>query len=144
MSAPKNGHPLDENGRVFDDASAPNRKKRQYYEMFGNRAIWVDGWKALTLHANRMPWDINVRGDFEKDVWELYHVAEDFSESTNLADQYPEKLEELKQAFDEEAWANNVYPLYDDMIQRMAKINDILGLHQQGWSQRKILPPIQA
>ena len=32
---------------------APNRKQRQYYEMFGNRAIWVDGWKAVTLHANR-------------------------------------------------------------------------------------------
>ncbi len=110
----------------FDAADAPNAKKRQYYEMFGNRAIWVDGWKAVTLHANRMPWDINVRGDFEKDVWELYHVSEDFSESTDLAAENPEKLEELKAIFEEEAWANNVYPLYDDMIQRMANINNIL------------------
>ena len=54
------------------------------------------------------------------------HVAEDFSESTNLADTYPERLEELKKVFDEEAMKNNVYPLYDDMIKRMGKINDIL------------------
>ena len=110
----------------FDDAGAPNAKERQYYEMFGNRGIWVDGWKAVTLHANRMPWDVNVVLPFEEDVWELYHVAEDFSESTNLATQYPEKLEELKQAFDDEAWANNVYPLYDDMIMRLGKQQDRL------------------
>ena len=83
----------------FNDADAPNAKQRQYYEMFGNRAIWEDGWKAVTLHANRMPWEINSVVPFEDDVWELYHVAEDFSESTDLADQYPEKLEELQQAF---------------------------------------------
>ena len=110
----------------FDDADAPDAKKRQYYEMFGNRAIWADGWKAVTLHANRMPWDVNVVLPFDEDKWELYHVAEDFSESTNLADENPEKLEELKQIFEEEAWANNVYPLYDDMIQRIAKQQDRL------------------
>lgn len=110
----------------FDDPDAPNVKKQQYYEMFGNRAIWADGWKAVTLHAHRMPWDVDIRGDFDKDVWELYHVSEDFSESTDLADQNPEKLEELQQLFDEEAWAHNVYPLYDDMIARMVKINEIM------------------
>jgi arylsulfatase len=110
----------------FNDADAPNRKQRQYYEMFGNRAIWVDGWKAVTLHAERMPWDVNVVLPFEQDEWELYNVAEDFSESTDLADQYPEKLEELKQIFDEEAWKYNVYPLYDDMIMRLAKQQDRL------------------
>ena len=110
----------------FNDADSPTAKKRQYYEMFGNRAIWEDGWKAVTLHANRMPWDVNVVLPFDQDVWELYHVAEDFSESTDLADQHPEKLAELQAAFDEEAWANNVYPLYDDMIQRIAKQQDRL------------------
>ncbi len=110
----------------FDNASAPTTKKRQYYEMFGNRAIWVDGWKAVTLHAKRMPWDVNVKLDFDKDEWELYHVAEDFSESTNLADKHPEKLEALKKIFDEEAWKYNVYPLYDDMIMRLAKQQDRL------------------
>ena len=110
----------------FDDADAPNAKKRQYYEMFGNRAIWEDGWKAVTLHANRMPWELNKVVPFEDDVWELYNVAEDFSESTDLAAEYPEKLAELQKAFDEEAWANNVYPLYDDMLKRLAGTQDLL------------------
>ena len=66
-----------------------------------NRAIWSDGWKAVTLHAKRMPWDVNVVLPFEQDEWELYHVAEDFSESTDVADEHPEKLEELKALFDE-------------------------------------------
>ena len=111
---------------AFDDANAPNRKERQYYEMFGNRAIWVDGWKAVTLHANRMPWDVNVVLPFEQDEWELYHVAEDFSESTNVAEQNPEKLAELIEIFDEEAWKYNVYPLYDDMIARLGAQQDRL------------------
>jgi arylsulfatase len=111
---------------AFDNPNAPNRKKRQYYEMFGNRAIWVDGWKAVTLHANRMPWDVNVVLPFDQDKWELYNTAEDFSESTDLAAKYPKKLEQLKKIFDEEAWKYNVYPLYDDMIKRLAKQQDRL------------------
>jgi len=111
---------------AFDDVAAPNRKERQYYEMFGNRAIWADGWKAVTMHANRMPWDVNVTLPFEQDVWELYHVAEDFSESTDLAAENPEKLAELIAMFDEEAWKYNVYPLYDDMISRLGAQQDRL------------------
>ncbi len=103
----------------FDDADAPNRKQRQYYEMFGNRAIWADGWKAVTLHANRMPWELTTVLPFDQDKWELYNVAEDFSESTDLAVEHPDKLEELQAMFDEEAWKYNVYPLYDDMIKRI-------------------------
>jgi len=110
----------------FNDADAPNVKKRQYYEMFGNRAIYADGWKAVTLHGKRMPWDVNSVTAFEEDEWELYHVAEDFSESNNLAAEHPDKLEELLEIFEEEAWANNVYPLYDDMIKRLAAVNDVL------------------
>jgi arylsulfatase len=111
---------------AFDNPNAPNRKKRQYYEMFGNRAIWVDGWKAVTLHANRMPWDVNVVLPFDQDKWELYNTAEDFSESTDLAAKYPQKLEQLKKIFDEEAWKYNVYPLYDDMIKRLGAQQDRL------------------
>jgi arylsulfatase len=116
---------------AFDDANAPNAKKRQYYEMFGNRAIWVDGWKAVTLHAKRMPWELNVILPFDQDEWELYNVDEDFSESTNLADKYPEKLEKLKKIFDEEAWKYNVYPLYDDMIKRLGAQQDRLFGNQK-------------
>ncbi len=109
-----------------DAPDAKNKKTSQYYEMFGNRAIWVDGWKAVTLHANRMPWELNKLLPFEDDVWELYNVAEDFSENNNLAEQYPEKLAELQEIFDEEAWKYNVYPLYDDMIRRLGKQQDRL------------------
>ena len=110
----------------FNNADAPNAKQNQYYEMFGNRAIWADGWKAVTLHGNRMPWETNVVIPFEDDVWELYHVSEDFSENNNLAESNPEKLEELKQLFHEEALKNNVYPLYDDMIKRLNDVNKVL------------------
>ena len=111
---------------AFDNADAPNAKKRQYYEMFANRAIWVDGWKAVILHDNRMPWELNTVSDPANDVWELYHTAEDFSESNNLAEKYPEKVKELAAIFDEEAWKYNVYPLYTDMIQRISKQQDRL------------------
>ena len=120
--------PMDGDSMIysFDSPDAPNVKRRQYYEMFGNRAIWVDGWKAATLHANRMPWDVNVTLPFEQDVWNLYHTAEDFSESTDLAEKHPEKLAELQAIFEEEAWKYDVFPLYDDMITRLAKQQDRL------------------
>jgi arylsulfatase A-like enzyme len=111
---------------AFNQADAPNQKNRQYYEMFGNRAIWVDGWKAVALHANRMPWDLNKVAPFENDPWELYHVAEDFSESTDLSAKYPEKLAELRKIFDEEAWKYNVYPIYDELIKRLGAQQDRL------------------
>ena len=110
----------------FNDVDAPNVRDRQYYEMFGNRGIWVDGWKAVTLHGKRMPWVLGTVSPFDADEWELYHVAEDFSESTNLAEKYPEKLKELIEIFDEEAWKYNVYPLYDDMIKRIGAQQDRL------------------
>ena len=105
----------------FDNNDAPTNHPEQYYELFGNRAIYKDGWKAVTIHGNRMPWILASTSDFKDDVWELYHIDEDFSESHNVADKYPEKLEELKARWEELAWENNVFPLYDDMIQRIAK-----------------------
>jgi arylsulfatase A-like enzyme len=111
---------------AFDNPDAPNVKRRQYYEMFANRAIWVDGWKAVILHDNRMPWELNALSDPANDKWELYHTAEDFSESTNLAEEYPEKVAELAAIFEEEAWKYNVYPLYTDMITRISKQQDRL------------------
>ena len=110
----------------FDDADAPTQHPEQYYELFGNRAIYQDGWKAVTIHGNRMPWVLASVSPFEDDVWELYNLNEDFSEAVNVADQHPEKLEALKKRWEELAWKNNVYPLYDDMIQRIAKQQDRL------------------
>ena len=87
---------------------APTTRKRQYYAMLGTRGIWQDGWKAAALHA-----PISGKGNFDKDKWALYHVAEDRSESTDLAEQNPEKLKELIDAWFEEAENNFVLPLDD-------------------------------
>jgi arylsulfatase len=84
----------------------------------------LDGWKAVTIHGNRMPWDVNVTNPFDADVWELYNLNEDFSESNNLANEQPAKLEMLKEEWHKEALKYNVYPLYDDMIARMKKANE--------------------
>ena len=94
----------------FDDARAPSRHQIQYFEMFGNRGIYYDGWFAGTLHIK--PWG-KVENRFTEDVWELYHVEEDFSMSTNVADQYPDILAELQKVFLSEAVKYNVLPLDD-------------------------------
>ncbi len=105
----------------FNKADAPSARTEQYYEQLGNRAMYKDGWKAVTIHANRMPWITGGTFDFGKDEWELYNLNEDFSETNNLADKNPQKLDELKKLWDEQAWKNNVYPLYDDLNNRIAK-----------------------
>lgn len=110
----------------FDAPDAPTEHPEQYYELFGNRGIYKDGWKAVTIHAGRMPWELNKVAPFGGDVWELYHIDKDFSEANNLAEKHPEKLEELKKRWEELAWENNVFPLYDDMIMRISKQQDNL------------------
>jgi arylsulfatase A-like enzyme len=99
----------------FTDPEAKNLHTTQYFEIFGNRAIYKDGWVA---GARRYaPWDMFgdiakvFRGGFENDRWELYNVAEDFSEARDLSTKYPEKLKELQSEFDKEARRNGVYPL---------------------------------
>ncbi|MGW4122880.1 sulfatase-like hydrolase/transferase [Nocardia sp. NPDC004711] len=92
----------------FDNADAPTTKKRQYYAMLGTRGIWENGWKAASLHAA-----LSNKGHFDQDKWELYHVDEDRSESKDLAGQYPGKLKELINAWNEEAKDNYVLPLDD-------------------------------
>ncbi|MFV5683818.1 arylsulfatase [Flavobacterium sp. GB2R13] len=105
----------------LNDAKAESLHKVQYYYIFGNRAIYKDGWKAGAAHLpdsfalksalgkNEKPTATN----FDTDVWELYNLNEDFNERNNLAKKYPEKLEELKKLFEEQAKANNLYPLID-------------------------------
>ena len=110
----------------FNEAAAATQHPEQYYELFGNRALYQDGWKAVTIHAGRMPWNLNRVAPFEDDVWELYNLNEDFSEAVNLAAENPEKLAELQARWEELAWENNVFPLYDDMIQRIAKQQGLL------------------
>jgi arylsulfatase len=96
---------------------APTAKKRQFYAMLGTRAIWEDGWKAVAVHA-----PLTGKGNFDKDPWQLYHVDVDRSESTDLAAQYPEKLEALKKAWFEEAEKNFALPLDDRSALEMLNI----------------------
>ena len=113
----------------FDDADAAERHTIQYFEMFGNRAIYFDGWFARTIH--RAPWQTDNLPPLETDVWELYHVDEDFSLFNNLAEKYPEKLEKMKSLFMWQAQKYHVLPIDDRTIERtnaaLAGRPDLLG-----------------
>jgi arylsulfatase len=98
------------------DAEAEDRHTTQYFEMFGNRAIYDNGWMARIVHI--IPWQGKPLKPLQDEKWELYNVKEDFSLTNNLAAQYPEKVEEMKKLFDQEAIANNVYPLDDRLYER--------------------------
>ncbi|MDM0113690.1 arylsulfatase [Variovorax sp. J22R133] len=99
----------------FSDASAPTQKSQQYFEIFGSRGIFADGWMA-SVFGPRLPWLSATAAAYsnwnpDEDAWSLYHLESDYSQSTDLAQQHPEKLAELKGKFDEEARANHVYPI---------------------------------
>ena len=97
----------------FEDADAPERHTTQYFEIFGHRAIYHDGWMASAFHS-RLPWGVGLdtsNKPFEDDRWELYDLRTDYSQANDLAAKEPAKLEELKALFMREAAANNVLPL---------------------------------
>ncbi len=84
----------------------------QYFEMFGSRAIYHAGWKAVTFHPIAPLYDDqNPNAPFEEDVWELYHVASDLSETEDVAALHPDKVSELEAVWWEEATRNDVLPL---------------------------------
>lgn len=102
----------------FNDAKAPERHTTQYFEVFGHRAIYHDGWMASAFHS-RLPWTAGfdtVKKPFEADKWELYDLRKDFSQSVDLAAKYPEKVDELKALFMKEAAANQVLPLREQQF----------------------------
>lgn len=99
-----------------DDGQAADRRTTQYFEMFGNRGIYHEGWVACTRHS--IPWLMVPNPPLKDDVWELYHVDEDFSEANNLAAQQPEKLAELQALFLKEAERNHVLPIDDRRSER--------------------------
>ncbi|MGZ4693586.1 MAG: arylsulfatase [Acidimicrobiales bacterium] len=111
-------------------ARAPTRHVTQHFEMGGHRAMWHDGWKAVTYHPFASP--------YEDDVWELYHVDEDYSELHDLAEARPDKLAELVERWWAAADEFGVLPLDDRMVER-------LGLLSPPGSPRQIdsfrLPP---
>jgi arylsulfatase A-like enzyme len=96
----------------MEGADGASTRETQYFEMFGNRAIYHDGWIASCFHG-RVPWNRFGMQPFfgEQEKWELYNIAEDFSQGVDLATTHPDKLDELLDLFHSEALRNNVYPL---------------------------------
>jgi arylsulfatase len=101
----------------FDDPKASEHRHTQYFEMFGNRALYNDGWIAVARHG-RLPWQMIGSYDFDKDTWELYDLDHDFSEANDLASQNPQKLKELQDMFWVEAKKYDVLPLDDRFVER--------------------------
>lgn len=99
--------------KSIDDASAPSKTSAQYFEMFGHRGLWKDGWKAVSFHPSGTP--------FENDKWELFHLDRDFSEVDDLAATEPERLEQMIKLWWSEAEAHNVLPLDDRFGPRFAE-----------------------
>ena len=102
---------------TFNDAGAAERHTTQYFEIFGNRAVYHEGWLARTLH--RVPWQTGAQKPLESDTWDLYNVREDFSLAKNLAAEQPERLRELQALFMAEAEKYNVLPIDDRVIERL-------------------------
>ncbi|MFN3856633.1 MAG: arylsulfatase [Caulobacter sp.] len=94
------------------DPGAPARGRPQYFEMFGHRGLWADGWKAVAYHPPGTP--------FDDDVWELYRLDLDFAETDDLATREPERLEALVRQWWDEAERNKVLPLDDRFGPRFA------------------------
>jgi arylsulfatase len=99
---------------TFDDAQAPTKHTRQYFEMVGNRGIYKDGWWAGSRLG--VPWGggpLATGSLAEPGKWELYDLTRDFNQSHDLADQNPARLKELVDFYAAEAKRNHVYPVGD-------------------------------
>jgi arylsulfatase len=102
---------------AFDDAKAPDRHLTQYFEIYGNRGVYSEGWLAGTLH--RLPWEGKPRAALKDDTWELYDTRHDFSLAHDLASSNPEKLAAMQKIFTREAIANHVLPVDDRGFERV-------------------------
>src|SRR5580765_3091542 len=118
----------------FTDAKTPETHLVQYFEMFGNRGIYHQGWSAVTKH--RTPWKAEQPPPFDTDVWELYG-PDDWTQSKNLAAENPEKLAELQRQWLIEAVKYNVVPLDDRGFERINP--DIAGRPQLIRGNRQLL-----
>lgn len=101
----------------FDDATAQERHTTQYFEMFGNRAIYHDGWFARTIH--KAPWEPKPRRALNDDsAWELFDTRTDFSLVNDLAAKQPQKLKDMQALFLSEAQRNYALPIDDRTLER--------------------------
>ncbi|MFN0185592.1 MAG: arylsulfatase [Aquabacterium sp.] len=97
---------------LLRDAGAPARTRPQYFEMFGHRGLWADGWKAVAFHPPGTP--------FDADTWELYHLDRDFAEVDDRAAAEPQRLQALIAEWWRQAEAHQVLPLDDRFGARFA------------------------
>ncbi|MEA2000384.1 MAG: arylsulfatase [Actinomycetota bacterium] len=117
---------------TFDDAEATTRHTTQYFEMFGHRSIYHDGWKAVCAFPGSSfaeaaekgryfggPLTAEVLADLDATGWELYHLPEDPAENHNLADSNPEKMREMVERWYDEAARYDVLPLATADLARM-------------------------
>jgi arylsulfatase A-like enzyme len=102
---------------TFDDAKAASRHTVQYFEIFGNRAVYADGWLAGTVH--KAPWEGKPRAELLNDKWELYDTRNDFSLATDLATKDPAKLKAMQDLFMKEAVKYRVLPIDDRVFERL-------------------------
>ena len=102
---------------TFANAKAPSRHTTQYFEIFGNRAIYNNGWLAGTVH--RAAWELKLCRPLEDDIWELYDTRSDFSLANDLAAKNPDKLKEMQGLFLREAVKYSVLPLDDRTLERL-------------------------
>jgi arylsulfatase A-like enzyme len=113
-------HPIEGTSMLysFDAPQAAERHDLQYFEMFGNRGVYFQGWSAVTKH--RTPWELGAvkLPAFDDDVWELYDGSKDYSQARNLVQENPERLHELQRLWLIEATKYNVIPLDDRSAER--------------------------
>ncbi len=100
----------------FNNGQAAEQHDVQYFEMFGNRAVYQDGWLARTIH--RAPWEYEPRQTLQEDTWELYDTKSDFSLTNDLAAENPDKLKAMQALFMAEAEEYHVLPLDDRLMVR--------------------------
>ena len=112
---PMHGRSLRE---VFEDPAAPAPRDTQFFELWGSRGIYHRGWKAVAFHT--------PGADFESDHWELYNLEADFTETTDLASQHPEKLKELQDLWWDEADKNGALPQLEAIPMRQRTYDQIL------------------
>ncbi len=102
----------------FNESSAAEKHTVQYFEMFGNRAVYQDGWYARTIH--KAPYLPAPYATLQEDKWELFNTNEDFSLTKNLAEGNAEKLKSMQDLFMSEAEKYHALPLDDRTFERMS------------------------
>jgi arylsulfatase len=111
---------------MLEDEHTPELRSAQYYECWGSRAMYVDGWKVVTNHVNQLTHAerdlIAGSDDFDRDHWHLFDTRNDPAENHDVGDEHPEIRDRLVARWYEEAERNHVLPLSDGVFDRLAHL----------------------